>query len=71
MKKSLLFMALAAIAVGASAQTFKVKDARRNARVEMKAEPQQLSLQQSTLSTASRIARAPRRVTIEEPTVQA
>ena len=71
MKKSLLFMALAAIAVGASAQTFKVKDARRNARVEMKAEPQQLSLQQSTLNTASRIARAPRRVTTEEPTVQA
>ncbi len=71
MKKSLLFMALAAIAVGASAQTFKVKDARRNARVEMKAEPQQLSFQQSTLNTASRIARAPRRVTTEEPTVQA
>lgn len=69
MKKSLLFLALAVIAVGVNAQRF-VPAKKSFVRTELKATPQVVDFRTPGFTT-NKVMRAPRKLTTENPTVQA
>ncbi|MBR1652901.1 MAG: hypothetical protein IJ692_05870 [Alloprevotella sp.] len=70
MKKTLLFMALVAITLGASAQTLRTVKNARTLNTELKATPKLVDFRSQGTMT-SKVMRAPRRLTSETPTVQA